>query len=738
MATRRPLREYWPYLGILVGLVGLIPAIELPVIENVRRQYFDQIKSLRDVEVLDDPATSPIVMVGVTDDDGGILLPKREQIAMALDRVFADGAKVVAIDLMFVGPDEGGVMVARALEEVAGELPERSRSLVETTARKYDPDARLVAALQDREVTSVFYSSPQGSDAGGNVPLDSLNPEWRVDTSTCQEFPGAKTLLASDEKFRAVTRWGGDATMEVDGDGLVRRYPLVVRIGCEECLYPSLGFSAAHRYLDAVSSFAACEGGGWALEVLTLDAYAGFPFDHQGTVEIDYRGTFNETFPNLVSLSDVVSGKTPPGRFKDKLVFIGPRSDVEDNVLTPLGRFSGFGIHAIMAHSIIARHWMVRGFGIKQGELAATLLLGILVTVVFLAFETSQLPLLVAPFLLIAGHFVSRGFVERGYLVDAMTPSLVGTMAIIACVGARYYVERQERIASEAAEKELSLFLSPPVVKALIERPDLVVPTKKEITILFSDIRGFTTTSEQMAPEALADLLREYLTEMAAVVARNDGIVDKYIGDAVMALFGTPTLDRPNHAVLGCRTAYQMLERLAVLQKSWLERGLPRLDIGVGLNTGTVSVGKMGAVGRLEYTCIGDPVNFASRVEGLTKSYGARILVGEATRDAAKDEFAFRDLGRVKVKGKKKAVRIYELLETRAKMPVDPSWITLFGKGMEAFQDRNWDSADAAFRQVIADRGSDPPSEQIMMWTKIFRQRPPEEEWDGTIERREK
>lgn len=709
----------------------------LAPVETVRRQYFDWIKAQREPEILDDPATAPIAMVGVPDELDLSAGPKREQIAVVLDRLFADGAKAVAVDLIFTGPDEGGVMANRALEEVSRALPSESRALVEETARKYDPDTRLVNALRDREITTVFFGSLTNTGTPGNAELDALPAEWQLYTKSCAQFAGAVSLTASDERFREVTRWGGNANVLGDADGRVRRYPLISRIGCDDCMYPSFGLSAASRFLEASTSDVACEEGRY-VEDLTLDAYRGFPLRDDGTVEIDFRGDFVDAFPNVVGFSEVHAGKTPPGRFKDKLVFIGPRSNLVDNVLTPLGRFSGFGIHAIMAHSIIARHWIIRGTGIQVLEVLAALLLGVIVTVVFLWAETSQTPLLAGPLLPVLGHYVSRTFVDRGYLVDGVTPAFVGTAAIVACVGARYYVERQERIASEAAEKELSLFLSPPVVKALIERPDLVVPTKKEITILFSDIRGFTTTSEQMAPEALADLLREYLTEMAAVVARNDGIVDKYIGDAVMALFGTPTLERPNHAVLACRTAYGMLERLAVLQASWKERGLPRLDIGIGLNTGTVSVGKMGAVGRLEYTCIGDPVNFASRVEGLTKSYGARILVGENTRDAAKDEFVFRDLGRVKVKGKKKAVRIYELLETRAKMPVDPEWITLFAKGMEAFQDRDWEGADAAFQQVIANRGSDPPSEQIMMWTKIFRQRPPEDEWDGTIERREK
>ncbi|HVO31652.1 MAG TPA: adenylate/guanylate cyclase domain-containing protein, partial [bacterium] len=287
----------------------------------------------------------------------------------------------------------------------------------------------------------------------------------------------------------------------------------------------------------------------------------------------------------------------------------------------------------------------------------------------------------------------------------------------------------------ESTKKELGSFLSPEVVEIALRDPSLLAPARRDISILFSDIRGFTTTAEGMAPEALASLLEGYLTRMTQIVFDERGTLDKYIGDAVMALFGAPN-PFDDHPVYACRAALDMMKALGEMQKEWQEKGQPILDIGVGVNSGMVAVGRMGSRGKAEYTCLGDEVNFASRLEGLNKAYGTHVLVGESTRSRVGDRFVFRDLGLVQVKGKRKATHVYELLSE--KNGPDPAWLATWDAALAAFLRRDWDAAEKGFQEVMRTRGDDNASMAFLGFIRDFRTNPPGAEWQGTIERHEK
>jgi adenylate cyclase len=209
-------------------------------------------------------------------------------------------------------------------------------------------------------------------------------------------------------------------------------------------------------------------------------------------------------------------------------------------------------------------------------------------------------------------------------------------------------------------------YVSPVVIESLIKNPDQLNlgGEKRDITIFFSDIRGFTPISEKLDPEALVSLLNEYLTEMSSIIIKNNGLVDKYMGDAIMAFWGAP-IDQPNHAELACDSSLEMMEKLRQLQKKWKKEGIPSFDIGIGLNSGEAIVGNMGSSKRFDYTAMGDNVNLASRLEGLNKTYKTNIIISENTYKMVKDKFKVKKLGTVTVKGKKKPVVIYELLSRK-------------------------------------------------------------------------
>ncbi|HLS85785.1 MAG TPA: adenylate/guanylate cyclase domain-containing protein, partial [Burkholderiales bacterium] len=256
-------------------------------------------------------------------------------------------------------------------------------------------------------------------------------------------------------------------------------------------------------------------------------------------------------------------------------------------------------------------------------------------------------------------------------------------------------------------------------------------PKSAELTILFSDVRGFTSISEALKPEELREYINEYLTDMSNIIrGKYRGTLDKYIGDAIMAFWGAP-VDDPQHARNGVLAAIEMQRACEALNRKFAERGWPTCKIGVGLNSGMVRVGDMGSQVRRAYTAMGDPVNVASRLEGRTKGYGVGILVGESTRNAVRDVI-FREVDRIKVKGKEEAVTIYEPLGLESELGKTlQDELKLWNQTLRAYRAQQWDQAEVGLLnlqrmnpgcglyQVYADR------------IAALRRSPPPEGWDG-------
>jgi adenylate cyclase len=256
---------------------------------------------------------------------------------------------------------------------------------------------------------------------------------------------------------------------------------------------------------------------------------------------------------------------------------------------------------------------------------------------------------------------------------------------------------------------------------------------KRELTVLFSDIRGFTTISEELPPESLVHLLNSYLTPMTDIVFQNGGTLDKYIGDAIMAFFGAP-MEQPDHALRACRTACEMSARLADLRRGWREEGLPELAFGLGLNSGPMVVGNMGSHARFDYTVMGDAVNLGSRLEGLNKAYQTQLLLSEFTYRKVADQVTARELDWVRVQGRAQPVTVYELI---AIGPAPSDWVPAldaFAEGLKAYRDGAWDDAAAAFARVLALRPEDPPALVFAGRCRKMKANPPAQPWDGVFD----
>jgi adenylate cyclase len=278
----------------------------------------------------------------------------------------------------------------------------------------------------------------------------------------------------------------------------------------------------------------------------------------------------------------------------------------------------------------------------------------------------------------------------------------------------------------------LGKVVSPEIAEELLTRGVALGGEDREVTILFSDVRNFTTMSEKQTPQAVLNLLNTYLEGMSAVIDRHDGVVDKYIGDAIMALFGAP-LQHEDDADRALSCAVEMIEALAAVNVKLKEDGFPRLDIGIGINTAVVVAGNMGSSNRLNYTVIGDGVNLAARLESACKQYGAHILVSEFTMAKLRGTYCNREVDKVVVKGKTEPLGIFEILgyHTEETFPNLVEALNHFNGGLELYREAKWDAAMDSFRNVLDLNPKDRLSETYIERCRYLKANPPEDEWDG-------
>lgn len=323
-------------------------------------------------------------------------------------------------------------------------------------------------------------------------------------------------------------------------------------------------------------------------------------------------------------------------------------------------------------------------------------------------------------------------FDQRGLFVHYVPVILTFLLSYGGVILYRGLTEEKEK---RRIRSTFSRYVTASVVEEVLNNPEAAAlgGKRKEVTIFFSDIRGFTSISESLPPEEVVSLLNEYLTEMTNIVFKYEGTLDKYIGDAVMAIWGAPAAheDDPERAV---RASLEMVEKVKEINARWIEQKRPAtFQIGTGLNTGEVVVGNIGSEERSDYTVIGDHVNLASRLEGVTKLYGARIVASESTYDRTKEKFYYRPLDIVAVKGKQTGIRIFEVMGAKDDT-TEPAWIELAQmstQGFEAYLKQQWDEALRIFREIEAKFPEDKLAPLYIERCEALKQDPPGPEWDG-------
>jgi len=507
----------------------------------------------------------------------------------------------------------------------------------------------------------------------------------------------------------------------VDPDGVTRRMPLAIEFGERHYLPMGLAVALYDMGKSGDSSYLAGEStmkvGGKVL-----------PVGDAASLTLDFLG--KDRIPHI-SAADVMSGKAPAAALKNKLVFVGMTYGSYDKVQTPLDQVSdGVDLHATLAENFLTGRIIN-----KVGPLP-TLLAGLLLCAFVIAAQLRPIRrrAWVPPLIAAAVIF--------GYLAIAQVMFVADTMlAVAAPVSMAFLVLAAATIgglATEGREKAqlrsvFSRYVSRQVVDRIIADPAKAKlgGERRVLTVLFSDIRGFSSFSEGMTPDALANFISEYLTPMTELVLESGGTLDKYIGDAVMAIWAAP-VDIPDHAARACDVALKMQDALVDLNKKWKSDGKPEVAIGVGLNTGPMSVGNMGTPARFDYTVLGDQVNLGARLEGLTKEYGVDILVGEETAKAAADKFVFREIDLVRVKGRAGAAPVFELVgRAGSGIKVDPR----FAEALATYRRQDFAAARELFEALAA---TDKTSAIFAKRCAALAEAPPPAGWDGVYDQKSK
>lgn len=447
---------------------------------------------------------------------------------------------------------------------------------------------------------------------------------------------------------------------------------------------------------------------------------------------IDYQGP-DRTF-TLIPARDVQEKKIPASFFKNKIVLIGATArDLQDFHHTPMGIISGVEIQASIITTLLNQRFYTSDtltmVGLIAGLSGLTILFGMFLQ--RLRFYLPALALIFASYNIAA--FLSF---DRYRVLDLLYPNLAIILSAIASITVQYFFTHREK---KLIQDTFSRYLAPQVIHELLHDPSAIkLGGKREtLSILFSDIRNFTTMSETMSPEQLTGFLNEYLSHMTGIVLERNGVIDKYIGDAIMAFWGAP-LPNKRHALDSVVSALHMVDALATFNASSKDKGNPVIDVGIGINSGEVTVGNMGSEKRFDYTVLGDNVNLASRVEGLTKTYGVNIIVTQATidlispQDRASHQLMLRELDHVQVKGKKVSVTLWEVVPRfkQANVAAISEW---FDKGRQAYYKGSFTHAIEMFDNVLRQLPGDGPSHVLRERCEELLTHP-HPDWQGVYE----
>lgn len=656
---------------------------------------------------------------------------RRDRLAKLIDRLFdRHGALLLGLDVILAEPDESsGLAVLEGL--AGGSLKDDPgfQSALTGLRPALDFDQQLAGAIARHPVVLAYHLSTEPPASGSPPPPP--GPAVTAPGALAElQLPEWAGYTASLPLFRAAALAAGHINGMPDFDGVVRRVPLLVKVGGE--FQEALGLAMV-RALAANAPLQPYFTPGTlppSLEALTLETPQGslrLPVDPQARALIPFRRGAGG-FP-YVSAADVLADRLPEGALQGRVVLLGTTAPgLVDLRATPVGEaFPGVEIHASLISGLLDGRLKT------QPEYASGLNLALLtgIALVMIVLLPGRSPRRISQVSAIVGAALLglQGWMWRGHIFLPMAAPLVLAALLYALnMIFGYFLEVHNRL---GMARLFGQYVPPELVREMSRDPDRygMEGRTARLSVLFADIRGFTALSEGMPPQELAKMMNEFFSAMAAVVRKQRGTLDKYLGDAVMAFWGAPLAD-PRHADHAVATALAMQARLIELNASFPARGWPQLAIGVGINTGDMTVGDMGSNDRRAYTVLGDAVNLAARFVDLTAHYGTDILVGEATYRAM-NGMVCRELDRVTVQGRASAVTLFEpLCPTQGIPPALEEELALWRAALADYRARQWDAAESRLRELA---GQAPHKLYTLYLNRIaaFRAQPPAQDWDG-------
>ncbi|EKD72403.1 MAG: hypothetical protein ACD_45C00683G0003 [uncultured bacterium] len=721
-------------IPFILGLILLVTAIWLQVTSIKPIEHIiDRLENLvYDMQLRTDlfvykKIDTPAVIIDIDDKSlkkEGRWPWSRAKLATLIGYLQKEGVAVVALDIIF--PEKETNIATTVLQQLSKE--KLTNTTTEFALKKIAPyfenDKKFANSIAYIDTVLGMSFLPQTIIHGTLVPAT-------LELTSAKEkqlgFINASGVIGNIALLQSAAKGAGFINIFPDEDGVIRRVPILIRY--QDQLYPSLALEAVRLYLLSNISLVTEEyGDQMRLEGVKL-ADRFIPTDEKGRMIIPFRGK-SFTFP-YYSATDILNKKIPPGVLTGKIAFIGT-SATGFGELKPTAVenvFPGVEIQATIADSILANHFYYRPAWTLGAEIVATFLLGITFIFVFpylgpraLAFFIILIPIL----FIFANNWLREKTGLIIYIFIPMTFMIV--LAIINLIYGHLFEVRKRQQLKEmfgqyVPEKHIDTMLTSKGNYGLYGED-------REMTVLFADIRNFTTLAEYLPAAQVKELLSDFFTPMTEIIFKHRGTIDKYVGDMVMAFWGAPLIDN-QHTQHAISAALDMQNKVEKLKPIFAKKGWTDMKVGIGLNSGIMSVGDMGSKFRRSYTVIGDAVNLASRVENLTKYYNVNIVATHSI-EAQQKMFVFRKLDRVTVKGKKTGTEIYEVVcKTEELAPEKRDEIALHHSALELYFNQEWEKSQAVFTELHQAHPHVKLYSLYLHRIADFLQTPPSSNWDG-------
>jgi adenylate cyclase len=729
-------------IPILIGLILLGIALWLSITPfKPVRTFLAQLENLGyDLQLRarvlteHEKVESPVAIIDIDDKsikaEGRWPWP-RSKLAELLYKLREQGVEVVTFDVFF--PEAQNNIVNVLIDKLGKKnlLNPSVTALLNKSIPLFDEDALFIKSITLNQVVLAYGFLPRNETQ--NLlppPLLTLTPTQQKDLQLITE-PGYIGSLAS---IQHAAKGGGFINIFPDEDGIIRRAPLIIEYNNQ--VYPALALQTVMTFLNQdVKLVTSTYNDKQQLEGVQIGNYV-IPTDARGFVLIPFIGK-SYTFP-YYSATDVLNNRIPKEALLGKIVFVGTSAtglgDLQPtSIQSP---FPGVEIQATVVDGILSHHFYYNQAWTFGANVFLTLVVGLLAAFIFPYLGLRTLILVITLFLM--GLFYLNGFIwqKTGLVFSLLMPVLLISAEAIFNILYGYFFETRHR---EHLKEIFGQYVPETHINEMLKNKGKVNlhGEDRKMTVMFADIRNFTAISETLSATELVDLLNLYFTPMTEIIYKYLGTIDKYIGDLIMAFWGAP-LDDKEHATHAIHAALEMQEEIIKMRSLSVAKGWPEIVIGIGMNTGEMSVGDMGSRFRRNYTVVGDSVNLASRVEGLTKFYGVNIIVTEGTYHN-QTNFIFRLLDRVQVKGKKKGVKIYEVIGFQSQLTPELSQeLEHHHQALELYSQQHWDDAQALMDQLHTTYPSKKIYSIYLQRIEVFKKTPPEADWSGIFVHQEK